>query len=77
MGPRAELEGAQKRKYLFATWIWNMFDFASDIREEGDAIDLNDKGLVTFDRKTRKDVFYFYQANCSDPSAAHQWAPLC
>ncbi|OYY91647.1 MAG: beta-galactosidase [Sphingomonas sp. 28-66-16] len=59
------------RPYLFGTWIWNMFDFASDIRQEGDAIDLNDKGLVTFDRKTRKDAFYFYKATWSDQPVLH------
>ena len=51
------------RPYLHANWLWNMFDFASDLRAEGDAVDLNDKGLVTYDRKTRKDAFYFYKAN--------------
>lgn len=55
----------KSRPYLFATWVWNMFDFASDLREEGDAIDINDKGLVTFDRKVKKEAFYFYQANWS------------
>ncbi len=51
------------RKYLFATWLWNMFDFASDLRGEGDAVDVNTKGVVTFDRKVRKDAFYFLKAN--------------
>ncbi|MFM5905985.1 MAG: glycoside hydrolase family 2 TIM barrel-domain containing protein [Novosphingobium sp.] len=51
------------RKYLFATWLWNMFDFASDLRGEGDAVDLNTKGVVTFDRKVKKDAFYFLKAN--------------
>lgn len=59
------------RPYLWAAWVWNMFDFASDFRVEGDAIDLNDKGLVTFDRKTRKDVFYFYKANWSSDPVVH------
>ena len=52
----------KSRPYLFATWIWNMFDFSSSVRQEGDATDINDKGLVTFDRKVRKDAFYYYQA---------------
>lgn len=57
------------RNYLSGVWIWNMFDFPSDLREEGDAIYLNDKGLVTFDRKVKKDVFYFYKAQwSSDPT---------
>lgn len=49
-----------------ATWgsfIWNMFDFASAWRDEGDRPGINDKGLITFDRSTKKDAFYFYQAN--------------
>jgi beta-galactosidase len=59
------------RRYLFATWIWNMFDFSSNLRAEGEAIDLNDKGLVSFDRRTRKDAFYFYQANWSQSPVLH------
>ncbi len=59
------------RPYLWATWAWNMFDFASDFRKEGDAIDLNDKGLVTFDRKVRKDAFFFYKANWSETPVIH------
>ncbi|MEJ6009872.1 glycoside hydrolase family 2 TIM barrel-domain containing protein [Novosphingobium aquae] len=51
------------RKYLYATWLWNMFDFASDLRGEGDAVDVNTKGVVTYDRKLRKDAFYFLKAN--------------
>ena len=54
------------RPYLFATWVWNMFDFSSAVRNEGDATDINDKGLVTFDRKVRKDAFYYYQAQWRD-----------
>ncbi|MGI4877378.1 MAG: glycoside hydrolase family 2 TIM barrel-domain containing protein, partial [Janthinobacterium lividum] len=59
------------RKYLFAHWVWNLFDFSSDLRQEGDAIDLNDKGLVTYDRKIRKDAFYFYRANWSAEPTLH------
>ncbi|PTM93350.1 glycoside hydrolase family 2 TIM barrel-domain containing protein [Mycoplana dimorpha] len=51
--------------YLFATYVWNMFDFATGLRNEGDVQDVNTKGLVSFDRKTRKDPFYFYKANWS------------
>jgi beta-galactosidase len=62
-------EGAWKvlsaRPYLWGKFIWNMFDFASDGRDEGDQPGRNDKGLVTFDRKTRKDAFYFYKASWS------------
>jgi beta-galactosidase len=60
-----------QRPYIFANWIWNMFDFASDLREEGEAIDLNDKGLVTFDRSVRKDGFYFYKAQWSNEPVLH------
>ena len=59
------------RTYLSGVWIWNMFDFPSDLREEGDAIYLNDKGLVTFDRKVKKDVFYFYKAQWSSEPALY------
>jgi beta-galactosidase len=51
------------RPYLWGTFVWNMFDFASDQRGEGDTPGRNDKGLVSFDRRTRKDAFYFYKAN--------------
>jgi beta-galactosidase len=49
--------------HLYGTWIWAMFDFAVDKRNEGGIPGLNDKGLVTRDRKTKKDTFYFYKAN--------------
>jgi beta-galactosidase len=48
-----------------------MFDFVSDTRNEGDMLDTNDKGLVSFDRATRKDVFYYYQAQWSDKPVVH------
>src|SRR6516164_5734916 len=53
------------RRYLWGKFVWNMFDFASDIRNEGDTPGRNDKGLVTYDRATRKDAFYWYKANWS------------
>jgi beta-galactosidase len=53
----------KERPFLWGTFIWNLFDFASDSRSEGDHPGINDKGLVTFDRQTRKDAFYWYQAN--------------
>ena len=53
------------RKYLWGKFVWNMFDFASDGRNEGDTPGRNDKGLVTYDRATRKDAFYWYKANWS------------
>jgi beta-galactosidase len=53
----------EARPYLWGTFVWNMFDFASDTRGEGDTLGRNDKGLVTYDRRTRKDAFYWYKAN--------------
>lgn len=67
----ASFAALKARPYLFASWMWNMFDFASDIRAEGDAIDLNDKGLVTYDRKTRKDAFFFYKVNLNPEPMIH------
>ena len=58
------------RKYLWANWIWNMFDFSSR-RKEGDGTDINDKGLVTFDRKVRKDAFFYYKAQWSEAPVLH------
>ena len=54
------------RNYIWGSYIWNMFDFASFFRREGDKIGMNDKGMVTYDRNIRKDVFYFYRANWSE-----------
>lgn len=59
------------RPYLWANWIWNMFDFSSKIRQEGDATDINDKGLVTYDRKVKKDAFYYYKAQWSAEPVVH------
>ncbi len=50
------------RPYLWATHVWNMFDFAADARAEGGENGMNHKGLVTFDRKYKKDSFYAYKA---------------
>ena len=50
------------RKYLWATHVWNMFDFGADARNEGGENGQNHKGLVTFDRKYKKDSFYAYKA---------------
>jgi beta-galactosidase len=61
----------RERHYLWANWIWNMFDFSSKIRQEGDATDINDKGLVTYDRKVKKDAFFYYKAQWSDAPVVH------
>jgi beta-galactosidase len=51
------------RPFLWCKLIWNLFDFASDARNEGNLPGRNDKGLVTYDRQVRKDAFYWYKAN--------------
>ena len=53
----------QDRPFVWGTFIWNLFDFGAAHRTEGDRSGINDKGLVTHDRKVRKDAFYFYKAN--------------
>ena len=60
-----------KRPYLWATHVWNMFDFAADARDQGGEPGMNHKGLVTFDRKTKKDSFYLYKAWWSDEAFVH------
>ena len=59
------------RPYLWATHVWNMYDFAADARAEGGENGMNHKGLVTFDRKYKKDSFYAYQAWLSDKPMVH------
>lgn len=59
------------RKYMWATHVWNMFDFGADSRNEGGENGQNHKGLVTFDRKYKKDSFYAYKAWLSDESFVH------
>ena len=59
------------RKYLWATHVWNMFDFGADARSEGGENGQNHKGLVTFDRKYKKDSFYAYKAWLSDEPFVH------
>lgn len=59
------------RPYIWATYVWNMFDFAADARNEGGENGMNHKGLVTFDRKYKKDAFYAYKAWLSDEPFVH------
>ena len=59
------------RKYLWATHVWNMFDFGADSRNEGGENGQNHKGLMTFDRKYKKDSFYAYKAWLSDEPFVH------
>jgi beta-galactosidase len=58
-------QSMKSKPYIWGKFVWNMFDFASDGRNEGDTAGRNDKGLVTYDRLTRKDAFYWYKANWS------------
>jgi beta-galactosidase len=60
-----------KREWLWGTFVWNMFDFASASRREGDTYGINDKGLVTYDRKVRKDAFYYYKAQWNKEPMVH------
>lgn len=60
-----------RRSYLWGSWLWNAFDFGTTIRHEGDADDINTKGLVTYDRKVRKDAWYFYKANWTTAPTVH------
>ena len=53
------------RPYLWGKFVWNMFDFAVDDRNEGDTPGRNDKGMVSYDRQTKKDAFFWYKANWS------------
>lgn len=65
------LKAFSTRPYVWGTFAWNMFDFGSSIRREGDHYGINDKGLVTFDRKTKKDAFYLYKAHWSNQPVLH------
>ncbi len=60
-----------KYPFIWATHVWNMFDFAADARDQGGEPGMNHKGLVTFDRKTKKDSFYLYQAYWSTEPVVH------
>ncbi|MBO5461240.1 MAG: glycoside hydrolase family 2 protein [Ruminococcus sp.] len=59
------------RPYIWSTHVWNMFDFAADARAEGGEAGMNHKGLMTFDRKYKKDSFYAYKAWLSDEPFVH------
>jgi beta-galactosidase len=59
------------RPYVWGVFIWNMFDFSSDSRREGDLTDINDKGMVSYDRTVAKDAYYFYRANWSSQPTLH------
>lgn len=60
-----------ERPFVWGTFVWNMFDFGAAHRHEGDRPGINDKGLVTFDRRQKKDAFYFYKANWNPEPMVH------
>lgn len=61
----------EERPYLWATHLWNLFDFAADGRSEGGNNGVNQKGLVTMDRQVKKDAFYLYKAAWSAEPFVH------
>lgn len=61
----------EKRPFMWATHLWNMFDFAADARNQGGEPGMNHKGLVTFDREIKKDAFYLYKAYWSQEKFVH------
>ncbi len=61
----------EKRPFMWATHLWNMFDFAADARNQGGEPGMNHKGLITFDRKIKKDSFYLYKAYWSKEKFIH------
>ncbi|MCR5355572.1 MAG: glycoside hydrolase family 2 protein [Lachnospiraceae bacterium] len=61
----------QRNPFMWATHVWNMYDFAADARNQGGEPGMNHKGLVTFDRKNKKDSFYVYKAWWSDEPFVH------
>ena len=61
----------QSKDYLWGSFIWNMFDFSSDRRNEGGVKFINGKGLVSHDRTLRKDAFFYYKAKWSDEPFVH------
>ena len=60
-----------ERPFVWGTYVWNFFDFGSDFRDEGCVKGRNNKGLITFDRKIKKDAFYFYKAIWSTEKFVH------
>ncbi|MCQ2463536.1 MAG: hypothetical protein MJ177_09085 [Clostridia bacterium] len=65
------LSAINKREWLWGSYVWNMFDFGSAARNEGGVKGRNNKGLVTIDRKIKKDSFWLYKAYWSDEKFVH------
>ncbi len=59
------------RPFIWGKLVWNMFDFAIDSRNEGDTPGRNDKGLVSYDRRVKKDAFFWYKVNWSTDPIVH------
>lgn len=64
-------DAIKRSGFAWGSFVWNMFDFASASRNDGDMPGMNDKGLVSYDRKIRKDAFYFYQSEWSEEPVVH------
>ncbi len=65
------------RPFVWGSFVWNMFDFGAAHRREGDRPGINDKGLVTFDRRVKKDAYYFYKANWNPEPMLHLAEKRC
>lgn len=65
------LEAINAREWLWGSYVWNMFDFGSAARSEGGVNGRNNKGLMTIDRKIKKDAFWLYKAHWSDEKFVH------
>ncbi|MDX9691026.1 MAG: glycoside hydrolase family 2 TIM barrel-domain containing protein [Acholeplasmataceae bacterium] len=61
----------EKTPFIWGSYVWNMFTFASDSRAEGNTKGINNKGLVSHDRKIKKDAFYYYQAKWTHDPMLH------
>jgi beta-galactosidase len=61
----------EERPFLWATYVWNMFDFGANVRDEGGVKGRNNKGLMTYDRKLKKDAFFMYKAHWSNDHFVH------
>ena len=61
----------KRHPFMWGTYVWNMFDFAADARNQGGEPGMNHKGLITFDRNTKKDSFYLYKAWWNDEPLIH------
>ena len=60
-----------ERPFIWGTFVWNMFDFSADFRNEGEEAGMNDKGLITYDRQIKKDAFYLYKVNWNPEPMVH------